>query len=196
MTDTTVADPDPEAAPAPPTTRKRVRRNIEWVVIVAVAVLSALLVKTYLIEAFYIPSGSMEPTLQVGDRVLVNKLSYRMHAVHRGDVVVFERPPGVAGEPRIHDFIKRVIGLPGDTIETRADAVYVNGRKLRESYLPKVVRTIPGIERQRVPAGRYWVMGDNRTNSSDSRFFRSIARSSIIGRAFVRVWPINHFDVL
>ena len=193
MTDTTLTEPDPTPAPS---ARHRFRRNVEWVVIVVVAILSALLVKTYLIEAFYIPSGSMEPTLETGDRVLVNKLSYRLHDVHRGDVIVFKRPPGVAGEPRIHDFIKRVIGLPGDTIETRGDAVYINGKLLKEPYLPKGSRTVPGIERQRVPAKHYWVMGDNRSNSSDSRFFRTITESSIIGRAFVQVWPPTRLDLL
>src|SRR5437588_5065855 len=111
MTDTTVTATSAVPGAEPPTKRGHLRRNIEWVVIVVVAVLSALVVKTFLIEAFYIPSGSMEPTLDIGDRVLVNKLSYRLHDVHRGDIIVFKRPPGVAGEPRIHDFIKRVIGL-------------------------------------------------------------------------------------
>ncbi len=196
MTDTTLTAPDPDAAAPRRKGRRQLRRNIEWVVIVVVAVLSALLVKTYLIEAFYIPSGSMEPTLKTGDRVLVNKLSYRLHAVHRGDVIVFKRPPGVAGEPRIRDFIKRVIGLPGETIETRGEVVYVNDKPLKEPYLPPGSRTVPGIERQRIPAKHYWVMGDNRSNSSDSRFFRTITESSIIGRAFVQVWPVNHFELL
>src|SRR4051812_45577162 len=104
-TTATATDAEPEDEPVAP--RRHLRRNLEWIVIVVVAVLSALLVKTFLIEAFYIPSGSMEPTLDIGDRVLVNKLSYRLHDVHRGDVIVFKRPPGVAGEPQIHDFIKR-----------------------------------------------------------------------------------------
>ena len=188
MTDTTV-ESEPPAEPAGG--NRRLRRNVEWVVIVVVAVLAAILVKTYLIEAFYIPSGSMEPTLDIGDRVLVNKLSYQMHAVHRGDVVVFERPPGIEGEPNIKDFIKRVIGLPGETIETRGDDVYINGRRLREPYLPAGTRTFPAIDKQTIPPGHYWVMGDNRTNSSDSRVFHAIARSTIVGRAFVQVWPLS-----
>jgi signal peptidase I len=196
MTDTSVQPEPAQPAPRADSPARRFRRNVEWVVIVVVAVVAALLVKTYLVEAFYIPSGSMEPTLDVGDRVLVNKLSYHLHDVRRGDVVVFERPPGVQGEPSIHDFIKRVIGLPGDTIETRGDAVFVNGRRLREPYLPAGTRTIPAIDKQRVPKGKYWVMGDNRTNSSDSRRFGSITRSSIIGRAFISVWPFSHIGGL
>ena len=199
MTDTTITEPDPEPATEatePGKPRHQHRRNIEWVVIIAVAILSALLVKTYLVEAFYIPSGSMEGALKEGDRVLVNKLSYRLHDVHRGDIVVFERPPGVAGEPKIRDFIKRVIGLPGETIETRGDRVYVNGKPLKEDYLPAGTKTIPSIEKHKVSAEHYWVMGDNRTNSSDSRFFGEITEDSIIGRAFVQVWPMFHFELL
>jgi signal peptidase I len=192
MTETTVEPEPARDAPAPPSARRRFRKNVEWVVIVIVAVVAALVVKTYLIEAFYIPSGSMEPTLDVGDRVLVNKLSYHLHDVHRGDVVVFERPPGVEGNPSIHDFIKRIIGLPGETIETRGDAVFINGRRLREPYLPKTTKTFPPIPRQRIPRNHYWVMGDNRTNSADSRVFHSITRSSIVGRAFIEVWPLSH----
>ncbi|HZN12858.1 MAG TPA: signal peptidase I [Acidimicrobiales bacterium] len=195
MTDTTLTDPD-DPTVAVPSKQHSLRRNLEWVVIVAVAILSALVVKTYLVEAFYIPSGSMEPTLKTGDRVLVNKLSYRLHDIHRGDVVVFKRPPGVAGEADIKDFIKRVIGLPGDTIETRGDAVYVNGKRLKESYLPRGTRTVPSIDIKKVPPHHLWVMGDNRTNSSDSRFFGPIEEDSVIGRAFVQVWPPTSVETL
>jgi signal peptidase I len=196
MTDT---DETIDSNPEPPRSARRrhsLRRNLEWVVIVAVAIIAALLVKTFLVEAFYIPSASMEPTLKTGDRVLVNKLSYHLHDVHRGDIIVFKRPPGIAGEPNIKDFIKRVIALPGETIETKDDLVYINGKKLKEPYLPAGTRTVPGIERQSVPAGQYWVMGDNRGNSSDSRVFHTIAESSIIGRAFVEVWPPSRLRLL
>jgi signal peptidase I len=195
MTDTTTTEAD-AGAPDRSRARRSIRRNVEWVVIIAVAILSALLVKTFLIEAFYIPSGSMEPTLKIGDRVLVNKLSYKLHDVHRGDVIVFERPPNVAGEPKIKDFIKRVVGLPGETIETRGDEVYVNGEKLNEKYLPNGTKTIPSIEKHKIGTDHYWVMGDNRTNSSDSRFFGEIAEKTIIGRAFVQVWPPFKFELL
>jgi signal peptidase I len=199
MTDTTITEPDPEPdAPAEPrkARRSQFRRNIEWVLIVAVAVLSALLVKTYLIEAFYIPSGSMEPTLKQGDRVLVNKLSYRLHDVNRGDIIVFERPKGVSSEPQIRDFIKRVVGLPGEVIETRADRVYIDGKPLKEDYLPPGTKTVPSIEKHRIQADHYWVMGDNRTNSSDSRFFGEVEEDTIIGRAFFQVWPLFKFELL
>lgn len=193
MTDTTLTEPEPATDEQQ---RRSLRRRVEWVVIVAVAVLSALLVKAYLVEAFYIPSGSMEPTLQHGDRVLVNKLSYRLHDVNRGDIVVFKRPPGVSGDARIKDFIKRVVGLPGETIESRGDAVFINGRRLPEKYLPSGTRLGDPVKRQEIPRDHYWVMGDNRTNSQDSRYFEEIPEDSIIGRAFIQVWPVFDFEWL
>jgi signal peptidase I len=166
------------------------RNVIEWVVIIAGALLVAIVVKTFLIQAFYIPSGSMLPTLEEQDRVLVNKLSYDLHGVHRGDLVVFKGPDQAEGQVR--DLIKRVIGLPGETIEARDGQLLVNGRVLEEPYLGDGITTGP-LEPQRVPADHYFVMGDNRGNSKDSRFFGPIDEDSIIGRAFVRVWPLNHF---
>ena len=115
----------------------------------AAALLAALLIKTFLLQAFYIPSDSMNPTLVQRDRVLVNKLSYHFHDVHRGDIVVFKRPPEET-DPKIKDLIKRVIGLPGDTIESRDGHMYVNGKLLKESYLDKGVLT-DGVVLQTVP---------------------------------------------
>src|SRR5579864_7978454 len=122
--------PPPERPPAEPavdtagTPRSSVRSAVEWVVIVVAALLAALLIKTFLLQAFYIPSDSMNPTLVQRDRVLVNKLSYHFHDVHRGDIVVFTRPPG-ENDPQIKDLIKRVIGLPGDTIEGRDGQILI-----------------------------------------------------------------------
>lgn len=165
-----------------------VRNGVEWVLIIGAALLAALVIKTYLLQAFYIPSASMEPTLEIQDRVLVNKLSYRLHDVRRGDVVVFERPPNDVGQ--IRDLIKRVIGLPGETVEGKDGSVHVNGRPLREPYLP--AGTVTGqFEPTKIPEGYVWMMGDNRSNSSDSRVFGAVAESRIIGRAFVRVWPVT-----
>ena len=166
-----------------------VRNAIEWVVIIAGALLVAFLVKTFLIQAFYIPSGSMLPTLQEQDRVLVNKLSYDLHGVNRGDIVVFESPQA---EGEIRDLIKRVIGLPGETVEARDGRILIDGQPIVEDYLGPGITTGP-LEPQTVPAGHYFVMGDNRGNSKDSRFFGPIPESVIVGRAFVKVWPLNHF---
>jgi signal peptidase I len=171
----------------PPSTARNI---VEWVVIIAGALIVAVVVKTFLIQAFYIPSGSMLPTLQEQDRVLVNKLSYDLHPVHRGDIIVFKGPEQAAGQ--VKDLIKRVIGLPGDTVESREGVMYVNGNPTKEDYLGPGITTGP-LEPQKIPPGHYWVMGDNRGNSKDSRFFGPIAKNLIIGRAFVRVWPLNHF---
>ena len=149
---------------------------IEWAVVIGGAVLLAIIVKLFLVQAFYIPSASMYPTLQKSDRVLVNKLSYHLHDPNRGDIVVFERPPSATASD-IPDLIKRVVGLPGEEIVIEGDHVYVDGEMLEESYLP--VGTITSTEDspykcQRddpcvVPDGDLWVMGDNREDSNDSR---------------------------
>jgi signal peptidase I len=175
--------------------RSGVRATVEWVVIIAAALVVAIVVKTFLFQAFYIPSGSMEPTLKPGDRVLVNKLSYQLHGIHRGDIVVFKRPPSEAEDPAIKDLIKRVIGLPGDTIEAREGLVYLNGKLLSEPYLPHGTLTT-SLPMRVVPSGQYFVMGDNRSNSKDSRFIGPIAGHLIVGRAFVRVWPLSGVGLL
>ena len=188
----------PAATPPKPSGRKKrsaARNAVEWIIIIVAALLVALVIKTFLFQAFYIPSESMEPTLKPGDRVLVNKLSYDLHHIHRGDIVVFKRPPAEAGNPAIKDLIKRVIGLPGETIEQRGGRVYINGQPLKESYLPAGTSTT-NLRRQVVPAGQYFVMGDNRSNSSDSRFIGPIPGSLIVGRAFIRVWPLSSVDLL
>ena len=169
-----------------------VRSAVEWVAVIVGALVVALIVKTFLFQAFYIPSGSMEPTLKKGDRVLVNKLSYDLHDVHRGDIIVFRLPKDKVGPDGIRDLIKRVIGLPGDVIESRDGLVYIDGKRLKEPYLPKGVLTDnPRVVKQRVPKGKVFVMGDNRDNSQDSRFASRgpIPINTIIGRAFVEVWP-------
>jgi signal peptidase I len=194
---TTVTDPLPEE-PAAPAANAALRSAVEWVAVIVGALVVALVVKTFLFQAFYIPSESMEPTLERGDRVLVNKLSYDLHDVNRGDVIVFELDEEDVGEDGIRDLIKRVIGLPGDTIETRDGAVYINDRKLSEPYLPEgtltgdpSVGSNPSIERQVVPEGHVFVLGDNRANSADSRYpYRGpIPIEDIVGRAFILVWP-------
>jgi signal peptidase I len=172
--------------------RDRVRTIVEWVAVVVGALVVALVVKTFLFQAFYIPSASMEPTLEKGDRVLVNKLSYDLHDIHRGDIVVFELPSDKVGPDGIKDLIKRAIGLPGDVIETREGLVYINGEKIDEPYLPDGVTTDkPPIPKQTVPDGHIYVLGDNRDNSADSRYEDRgpIPIDSVVGRAFFQVWP-------
>jgi signal peptidase I len=172
--------------------RSAMRSAIEWGAVIVGALVVALVVKTFLFQAFYIPSASMEPTLKKGDRVLVNKLSYDLHDIHRGDIVVFELPKDKVGPDGIKDLIKRAIGLPGDVIETRDGSVYIDGEKLDEPWLPKGVTTDkPPIPKQTVPDGTIFVLGDNRDNSADSRYANRgpIPIDTVVGRAFAQVWP-------
>ena len=186
---------DTAVAPSPPPPRTRsVKAAVEWIAIVVGALLVALVIKALLIQAFYIPSESMVPTLHIGDRVLVNKMSYRLHDVNRGDIVVFERPSGET-DPRIKDLIKRVVALPGETIEARDGRVLINDRVLEEPYLPSGTTTA-NIPRQLIRPKHVFVMGDNRANSRDSRVFGQIREDIIVGRAFIRVWPVGDLSLL
>lgn len=175
------------------------------------ALIVAVLVKSFLIQVFWIPSGSMEETLQIGDRVIVNKLAYRIGEPGRGDVVVFE-PETFESESIVtkvsrnllesvglrtpeSDLIKRVIGLPGETVEIKDGEIYINGAPLSEPYLAPGVR-MNDFGPERVPDDGYFVMGDNRGSSRDSRVFGAIEGSRIVGRAFSVVWPPDHWGGL
>ena len=184
--------------------RSSSKTAIEWVVLIGCAIVIALLVKAFLFQAFYIPSESMYPTLKTNDRVIVNKLSYHLHSVHRGDIVVFTTPKGPDGkpiDPTIKDLVKRVIGLPGETVSEKNNRVYVNGKPLPEKYLPAgTISNCASFIPQCFPSGplaadHYWVMGDNRTQSRDSRSFGAIKKSEIVGRVFVRIWPPNRLHI-
>jgi len=170
------------------------RSLVEWVVVVGGALIIALVIKTFLLQAFYIPSSSMVSTLNIGDRVLVNKLSYKVHDVHRGDIMVFERPEGEA-DSQITDLIKRVIALPGETVEAQNGQILIDGEPLDEPYLDEGVTT-GDFDPVTVPDGHYFMMGDNRGDSRDSRFFGPIAEDTIVGRAFFRVWPLGDISTL
>ena len=205
--------------PAPPAARKHGPLAFlkELPVLIVIAFALAILLKTFVVQAFYIPSPSMVPTLQVGDRVLVNKLVYKVRDPQRGDIIVFADPQeeavqesflrrvrnvfteGFGGQtdPR-KDFIKRVIGLPGETVELEGGKVFITppggGTRfvLSEPYISPELDDAPF--ETTVPADEYFVLGDNRPNSSDSRFVGTIPRSEIIGKAFLRVWPPRRFD--
>ncbi|HET9732912.1 MAG TPA: signal peptidase I [Acidimicrobiales bacterium] len=193
--DTASEEPTPSREDEPGA--RRLRAVVEWVVVVAVALGAALLVKTFILGTFYIPSASMEPTLMVGDRVFVNKLSYDVHSIHRGDVVVFTLPPGESAGPGIDDLIKRVIGLPGDTISSGPNGqILIDGHPISQPWASFSLGTGPAIAPFHVPAGDYFLMGDNRGDSRDSRYFGPIPGKLIIGRAFVRIWPINRIGLL
>lgn len=191
-----VATLDASAGESEAKSTSKTRTAIEWALVIVGALGAALLIKTFLFQAFFIPSASMEPTLHIGDRVLVNKLSYKFGDIERGDLVVFKRPDIAAEEAAVvRDLIKRVIALPGETVEARDGAVYINGERLEEDYLPNGTLS-ENLPSQVVPAGKIWVMGDNRTNSRDSRVLGAIDVDTVHGRAFVRIWPLGAFQLL
>ena len=173
------------------------RNALEWVVVIVGAVLVALLVRNFVVQSFRIPSPSMHPTLLEGDRVLVNRLSYKLHDVNRGDVIVFERPDTApAGPDEPNDLIKRVVALPGETVVARDGVVYVDDKPLDEPYLPDTTSTDKLDKPVTVPEGEVFVMGDNRSNSSDSRYIGTIPIDTIVGRAFAIIWPFSRISGL
>jgi signal peptidase I len=187
------------------------RRGLaELPLLALIALVVAFVLKTFVAQAYYIPSSSMEPQLHIGDRVIVSKLSYDLHDPHRGDIIVFPSPEdhsvddsplpirvvrgifeGVGlAKPEKEILIKRVVGLPGETVQAHDGHVFIDGRQLFEPYLPKGLAT-ETFGPTTVPKGSLWVMGDNRGNSRDSRFIGAIKESDVIGRAILKVWPIG-----
>ncbi len=209
------------AVEEPPTASGGLREVIEWVAVVVVALVAALVIREYFVQAFEIPSQSMENTVNVGDRILVNKLSYNFGEVERGDLVVFER--GTLTNGNTEELIKRAIGLPGETVELREDGVlYIWGPgegpgdaiALNEPYVAepdRLRRPDPGdpvsidiwdercvnnpreTGRCTLDGQSYFMMGDNRFNSTDSRSFGPVPSENIVGRAFFRIWPLTDF---
>ncbi|BAL80737.1 signal peptidase I [Caldisericum exile] len=159
-----------------------------WIILIIVAFLISFVLRAYVIQPFRVQMTSMVATLEPNDLVLVEKITYRFSKPHRGDVVVFIPP----NNPK-DKYIKRVIGLPGETIYIKNDTVYIDGKPLKEPYLNS---PMADMEPVKVPDGSVFVMGDNRSVSLDSRVFGPIKISSIIGRAILIYWPINHFQFL
>ena len=185
-----------------PRRRRRWRRALtETAVTILVAVLLAGLVRTFAFQTFWIPSSSMVPTLGVYDRILVQKAFFTSRDVPEGDIVVFSQPPlDHCGGPQAGDLVKRVIALPGQTIYSSGNSIYVNGRLLAEPYLPRddpLGPQIPDASSRhpyRLPPGEFYVMGDNRAISCDSRYWGPISGSSIIGKAVLVWWHNTHPD--
>ncbi len=185
-------NPEPGAAKK----GSRYRWVVEAAAIVVLALVATLVLRTFVVQPFFIPSGSMEPTLQIGDRILVDKLSYHFHSIDRGDIVVFATPPSEdCGGPPVADLVKRVIGLPGERISSRGNTVLINGRALAEPWLPKGTILGRAITPTVVPANSYFVMGDNRDASCDSRYWGSVPRSLVVGKVVALVWPLSRFHV-
>lgn len=187
----------------------------ELPLLILVALVVAVVIKTFLIQAFFIPSASMLPTLEIDDRVLVNKLAYAFGEPGPADVIVFDSPFGTdaADESLMDkitrnvaealglrtadaaDLIKRIVAVGGDTIEIHDNRLFVNGAELPEPYLAEN-SIMSDMEPVEVPLGHVWVMGDNRSRSLDSRRFGAVAVENVIGRAFVRVWPFDRWGGL
>jgi signal peptidase I len=183
----------------------------ETVVLVLAAVVLAVLLRTFVAQAFRIPSESMVPQLEVHDRVVVSRVAYELHEPHRGDIIVFDCPPRAGcpqaphrnvlsrgvdtvleslliRQPAVEEYIKRVVAVPGETVEGRNGHVYVDGRQLVEPYLPAGTFT-SDFAPVEVEPGRLWVMGDNRNFSKDSRVFGTVDQDTVVGRATNRIWP-------
>jgi signal peptidase I len=161
---------------------------------VATALVLALGLRTFVVEARWIPSPSMVPTLAIEDRLIVEKVSYRFGKPQRGDIVVFNPTARLEAEKYKDAFIKRVVGIPGDSVEVKNGKVFVNGKALKEGYIAEVPRYTWGP--QTVPSGEYLVLGDNRNNSYDGHFWGFVPQDKIVGKAVLRFWPLNRLGGL
>ena len=185
--------PDPKVNPNPSKSspnRKNSQPNpwVEGLQTIGLSIVLALGIRHFVAEARYIPSGSMEPTLQINDRLVVEKISYYFNPPERGDIVVFWPPEQLTPPGQRRDaFIKRVIGLPGDEVEVREGKVIVNGDPLQEDY----IKAPPDYEwgPEKVPEASYLVLGDNRNSSYDSHSWGFVPEENLIGKAMVRFWP-------
>lgn len=217
-------EPVPLPGPAEPQRRSRnpvdrltqglphgLRITVDWIVTIAGAIAIVLAIKAWIVNPYRIPSSSMEPTLhcaknahgceaRFSDRVLANRFIYRFSDPERGEIVVFETPPaararcGAGGT-----FVKRLIGLPGERLELRSEKglsyVYINGKKLDEPYIGHNRRDARGPETFRIPQGQYFMMGDNRSQSCDSREWGTVPRENLIGKVFATYWPPNRISI-
>lgn len=178
------------------------RQVREWALVIGVAVIIAVVVRSLLLQQFYISGPSMEPTMFQDNRVLVDKVSYRFRDPRAGEVVVFDRITMNGDEVQHDDLIKRIIGLPGDRVEIKECQIFVNARALDEPYIefdsdastaPCAMSDMGAIE---VSTNEYFVMGDNRAESFDSRAFGTVKREDIRGRAFAIIWPLDVLRLL
>jgi len=176
----------------------RLRTLLEWVAVLAVALVVAIVVRTYVIQTYYIPSISMEPTLLVGDHILVLKAAYRFTSPAIGDVVVFKAPPqehNACQDPQVQDLVKRIIALPGDQVSSKGNSIYVNGHLLAQPWQHTVALGTQ-IRTQVVGPNRFFVMGDNRPESCDSRVWGTVPRTDVIGKAVLIFWPPSRLSII
>ncbi len=183
-------------------TDAQVRSSKAWrslrenLILIAIALVLAFFIRTFVAEPRYIPSDSMLPTLHTGDRLVVEKISYRFNSPKFGDIVVFQPPPELQRRGYSEDqaFIKRVIGTPGDTIKIDDGKVYVNDNLLQENYIKEPsVKPFPLVK---VPENQYFMMGDNRNDSNDSRYWGFLPKTNMIGKASFRFWPLDRIGTI
>jgi signal peptidase I len=183
-----IGSPVSAEKPTFPPLRRELR---SWTRDLAVALGLAIVIMIFLYQPVKVEGTSMNPLLSDQERIFINKFIYRFEPIERGDVVVFWYPLD-----RSKSFIKRVVGLPGETVEIRAGNVYVNGRELADQYVPSGYLDGSNYPARRIPQGEYFVMGDHRDSSNDSRVFGSVPRSYIYGKAVFAYWPVDHFGSL
>ena len=168
----------------------------ENLILITIALVLAFLIRTFIAEPRYIPSDSMLPTLHTGDRLVVEKISYRFNSPRFGDIVVFQPPPELQrrGYSQDQAFIKRVIGIPGDTLKIDDGKVYLNGNLLQEDYIKEpALQPLPLVQ---VPPEQYFMMGDNRNDSNDSRYWGFLPKKNMIGKATFRFWPLDRIGTI
>ncbi|MGF1601078.1 MAG: signal peptidase I [Thermosynechococcaceae cyanobacterium] len=167
-------------------------------------------IRTFVAEARYVPTGSMEPTIEINDRLIVEKISYRLKPPSRQDIVVFKPTAALRAQGYADTFVKRVVGLPGDRVEIKAGAIFINGKHLQEGYVANGDQTFTNLchsdqqnpaaafldRPQAIPADHYLVLGDNRHNSLDGRCWGLVSKHELVGKAILRYWPLHRLSAL
>lgn len=199
--DTPTPDAEPPAPPVVAPAKRLHHHLIEWVLLLVVALGLTFGLRAFVFQTYFIPSDSMNPTLQVGDRIVVDKLAIDFGTIHRGDILVFRSPPNEdCSGTRDPVLVKRVIGLPGDSLYSVGNTIYVNGKILKEGWPHFEPLGPPAVAPKAHPivvaANNYFMLGDNHADSCDSRYWGTITRSDVIGKAFVIVWPLSRIGSL
>lgn len=188
-----VRESDTKPAPIPSKKWSSWQENL---ILIAISLCLAVIIRIFIAEPRYIPSDSMVPTLHTGDRLVVEKVSYRFHPPSQGDIIVFQPPAELQrrGYPQDQAFIKRIIGIPGKILKVSNGQVYLDGQPLKEDYIAEPAnQPFPPVQ---IPEDQYFVMGDNRNDSNDSRYWGFLPRQNIIGRAAFRFWPVDRIGFL
>jgi len=165
---------------------------LDWLETIVVALVLALIIRAFFLQVFWIPSGSMEPTLDINDRIVVNKVLYHFREPKRLEIVVFRGVPAMGDAKK--DLIKRVVGLSGETLELKKGAIFINGKAIEEKHTG--FQDYADFGPISIPLNSYFVMGDNRPQSADSRYWGFLPKSNLIGPAFLRIWPITRFGLI